>query len=217
MDPIHRHLSRSLSVRIAITEDTARPALRELRARLATRAIAEAMGRPLRDLVSDHFCGLPANKQGFPSIGFWQDASEATRFELGDDGVTIVTDKIGVRQRYFGGLIAAGVGTSSATGQPTGYLTIAAVPEAYGKRAAELGELKFVRFGRGSEAHCALVRVAPKVAARKGGAPTDKAIAQTVIYWLRQSVWQEGNPAVLPGDEEFADTIVQVLDQLLQA
>lgn len=196
-------------------EDTARPALRELRGRLAARAMAEAMGEPLLNLISGHFCALPANKRGFPSTAFWFDAALNTRLELTDDGVTIVTDKIGVRQRYFGGLIAAGVGTSSATGQPTNYLTIAAVPEAYGKRAAELGELKFVRFGRGSEAHCALVRVDPKVAGRKGGAPTDRVIGQAVIYWLKQRVWQEANPFVIPRDEEFADTIGHVFDQLL--
>jgi len=79
------------------------------------------------------------NKQGWPTTGFYKAvADKGVKGAQTDDGFNILIDhpqKPGaMRQRFYGGTIKAGSGTSWVTGAPTRYLTIPARAEAYGYR-----------------------------------------------------------------------------------
>lgn len=202
----------SIALQLSIVRDTASPALKQLEGKVTPRRIGAAIGPAVKNLITANYLTLGKNKQGFPSTGFWANATRATRLELQPDGPLVITDWQGVRQRYFGGTIRAGQGTSSATGQPTKYITIAAIGEAYGKTAGMISDLKFVRFGRGADAPAALVRVSEN---KSGEKPSDKQVTMTVFYWLKREVTQPANPDVLPSEAELNAAIDKSLNALI--
>ena len=202
-----------ITIDISKTLDTASPAIQALLARMTPRKIAERLAAPMVLLVKSNFESLPENKHGFPTSGFWKDCSRATGSRIDADGLVVYCNKIGVRQRYFGGTIKAGSEISSFTGQPTKYLVIPANGEAYHHSPARFDRLKFVQFGRGQDAPRALVQVplrGPRKPEKCGG-PALQPEAQIVLYWLKKQVTQQPNPSVLPSDAEFQATAEKAL------
>jgi hypothetical protein len=201
-----------------VVSDTMTPGVEDLVRRQSPGRVSAAIAPAAAQCIKDNYQRQPPNKQGFPSTGFWADAVRATRWEILPDGVMVITDKIGVRQRYFGGVISAGKGISSKTGQPTKYIIAsAASPESYGKLPSEISGLKFVRFGRGQDAPAALValratatEIAPKKKG-KGFAPSAEQIGMVVLFWLKRSVNQKPNPDVLPTSEQMGQALGDAL------
>lgn len=166
----------------------------------------------------DHLQRLPNNKQGWKSTKFWEKAGRSIKYEPNADGFTLVADKIGLRQRLYGGVISA---------KKKKYLTIPAIEEAYGKTAREFHDLKFSITPRGP----ALVRREQtridwkeykrekKRFAKKGGVLQMNLFAKTsagdVVYWLRKRVTQKGNPNVLPQRQEIVDAIRKTVSKIV--
>ncbi|MDB6064943.1 MAG: hypothetical protein JWR26_1151 [Pedosphaera sp.] len=175
--------------------DRATPAVKRIEAGLKSGAIQREIGGSVVKLVRDHFHSLPPNKYHFPTTRFWQRAADATNYEAIPDGVRIRVNQVGVRQRFFGGPIDPKHGR---------YLTIPAIAETYGCSAADFSNLIVVRAASTDDSlvrsHLAL---APASVAKNAAGLVDPA---NVYFWLVAHVWQEGNPEVLPEDQEIIDT-----------
>lgn len=83
------------------------------------------------------------------------------------------------------------------TARKSKYLTIPNTRYAYGRRAREIGGLRFVKFRNGTTA---LVRDTV------GGGPlsTTTRRSAVVVYWLKKSVLLKKDRTLLPPDQEFA-------------
>jgi len=96
----------------------------------------EEIGRDTVKLIRDNFNSLRPNERGFPTTHFWHRAAEATQYEAGQDAVRISVNQIGVSSVFW-------AATSILYAQK--FLTIPAIAETYGHRAADFGNLKIVR------------------------------------------------------------------------
>lgn len=193
--------------------DQATPEIKRFASKFSRDVLDARIGDACVDLMQQNYAALPSNKSGFPTTQFWQGAAESTSWNSTDTGVTMVTTQIGARLQYLGGDIKPGKGSSDVTGQPTKYLTIAATAESYGHQASEFEGLKFIKFGRASDAPAALVRVTDKPLkghfkmGRHIGPTRDNRVALDVLYWLVTSATVPANPAVLPTSDQFFGVI----------
>ena len=178
-----------MAITVEIT-DQARPALKRLEVGLSSAEFRGEIGKSVANRVRSHLAGLPPNRQGFPTTGFWQRAAAATKSEVLPDGVSVSIDQVGVRQRYFGGPIDPVRGK---------YLTIPALAEAYGHAATEFSDLKFFRAVAGGSGY-STPALAP---ADTTPGPRGFVDADSVYYWLVRHVDQEPDPDVLPDDDEL--------------
>ena len=96
----------SVATRITITKDSATPAVDALLAKCTTKRLGVIVGPALTRLTQDHLRANGQNKKGWPTTHFWADAARATSWQLAGDYVFITVNKIGVRQRYYGGTIS---------------------------------------------------------------------------------------------------------------
>lgn len=189
---------------LAIKADLSGPLdklLKELDQKADMVPLRKRMAVDVLNLFQDHYRTLPPNRQ-FPgrTTHFWADAARSTSFSLQDDGFTITTNKQGVLQRYLGGTI-----------KPTGgrkYLTIPAREEAYGKLASDFNNLRFAITEAGPalvEADATRIKIGNK---KKDGTRTVKDMGETggaVMFWLRRSVTQRGNKAIIPSDAQITE------------
>jgi hypothetical protein len=118
----------SLYITARISRDTLTPRVAELLDKLSPAQMAAAARRPLEILMRTHLEANGSNKKGWPTTGFWRQASDATRATAQPDGVLIEVKKQGVRQRLYGGPILPKTRRA---------LTIPISPEAHGKRASD--------------------------------------------------------------------------------
>lgn len=120
-----------MSVAVTVVlKDTATPELkRKLSAcdpqRVATR-VAPILARHWRD----HLKGLPRNKGGYPSTGFWEDAARRCIGIAENGNVRLSNDKLGLRKRLYGGPVRA-VNHNN--------VTIPICAEAYGTTVSDWG------------------------------------------------------------------------------
>ena len=121
----------SVEVKINITLDSATPALQRKLAAVQPHAIATRIAPPLAAHWRNHLAGLPRNKKGYPSTGFWEEAARSVTGIALDDGALLSCSKLGVRQRLHGGTISAVHGNN---------LTIPICAEAYGTTVADWGQ-----------------------------------------------------------------------------
>ena len=120
----------SVELQITVTRDTASPSLRRLMEAVEPHRIATRIAPPLARHWRDHLAGLPRNKRGYPSTGFWEDAARRVTGVALDSACVLSCDKLGIRQRLRGGPITAVKGE---------YLTIPVCAEAYGATVADWG------------------------------------------------------------------------------
>lgn len=191
----------SLEVSVQVTKDTAGPRLRRLASQLTPRKLGAIVGPPLAEYWRDHLASLPRNKHGYPSTGFWEAAARSVSTFNTDEGAVLRCSKLGVRQRYHGGTISAKSGK---------YLTIPICADAYGKTAAEFNdELVPVRLadgrwflaqwnGDGDKPKAVVFRGSGGGAADLGR--TERKGDLKFMFRLVESVEQEGDPDVVPGD-----------------
>jgi hypothetical protein len=164
--------------------------------------VALAAGRGAANLVRscllDDDVNCP-NQLGGARTHFYASAADSiSEPQLTGGAVSFTITKVGLAQRRFGGVIHAGVGTSSTTGQPTKYLAIPAHPIAYGHRPGAFSNLRFIprRNGR-----------AMLVLPLQTAASTSRNNANNlVMYWLVPSVKQKPDPSLLPTDAELQET-----------
>jgi hypothetical protein len=119
-----------IATTITITEDTATPALLEKLRKCDPHIVATRIAPPIARHWRDHLASLPHNRNGYPSTGFWEAAARSvTGIALGD-AAKISADKLGLRQRLYGGTITASKAAN---------ITIPICAEAYGTTVADWG------------------------------------------------------------------------------
>jgi len=149
------------------------------------------MGRAMQSVIKSHFSDIAqdeahhktARALGATPTGVYEEAARNTEDPVvEDDGVTVTIRQVAIAQRFYGGLIA-----------PISrmFLTIPARAEAYGHRASEFDNLRFILFPSGAGA--LIDRDAPR------GTP----ISESVYFWLVKHANQEPDETVLPADEDI--------------
>ncbi len=153
-------------------------------------------------LFKDHIGKLPPNKLG-KSTGFWADSVRSTVATATDNGCVISINKLGFRQRYYGGEIKPVNGK---------YLAIPARSEFYGARPREFTNLRFLLFKSGTAALVINEGGAEKItglnSSRSAGGQKS---AGTVAFWLVKSVNQTGNPNIIPSDAAITQTALDAI------
>ena len=92
--------------------------------------VATRITPPLSTYFRNHLRSLPKNRNGYPSTFFWESAARSvTGVAVGGDAV-ISASKLGLRQRLYGGTIAA---------RNVKNITIPICAEAYGTTVADWG------------------------------------------------------------------------------
>ena len=165
-----------------------------------------AVGRSLANLQSAHFFKLEAerpNQGGFPRSHFWSAAGKGTHYQTTPDGADIVTSKLGVLQRRYGGTIKPKNGKR--------YLTIPACAEAYNHRAGEFSNLTYGRalYKDGSLRPALVEAQATQLKKKRGGGYNPGvALGGQVYFWLVRSVTQDPDPSVFPTRDEVRTAAV---------
>lgn len=170
-----------------------------------------------RNLTRTHLARLDKsrpNRLGGNRTHFWEGAANATTATVTPEGVVITIAKQGMRQRFSGGTIRAGVNISRVTGKPIVYLAIPARAEAHGKRPGEFGSaLEFAITDQGP----ALVRKRDEFKEvgkrRKDGTKKQKQVAGEgeVVFWLRKRVTQRPDSTVIPDAAAYGTAIASDL------
>jgi hypothetical protein len=169
--------------------------------------VAMVAGRAIANLIRNHLFKLDAeraNSLGGKRSHFYADAARSVSNPIQvDESAVIDIAKQGLAQRYFGGTIKAGQGTSSATGGPTKYLAIPARSEAYGRVPGEFTDLSFVPTARGGM----LVQNLQTPISVGRGKTSKVKYADTkgglVMFWLVTEVTQAPDPTVLPTETQM--------------
>lgn len=191
--------------------DLATGAIQKLQQKVSSPETNAAIGAGAVALFQRHFLDLPPNQQGFPSSGLYAKFARSTNFRLETGGVMISVNHVAARQRYFGGLI-----------KPTGgrqFLTIAALPQTYGKRA---GDFNSLRFGFAYDAKRGVMRPAlvegraSEVSfgsRRKDGSrkvnPTASRTGLVPFFWLIRQADQKGDRGIIPSEADIKATALQ--------
>ena len=173
------------------------------------------------NLVRDHLFALDAerpNQLGGPRTHFYANAAKSvTTPEPDGPDATFTITQIGLAQRWLGGEIKPGGGTSSVTGNPTKYLAIPARAEAYGKTPGEFNDLEFRKTATGGllvESLQTGVSIGRRT--RHGRTVTrGNEAGGLVMFWLVTSVNQKPDPTVLPTEQEMGDEAARHMESHL--
>jgi len=167
-------------------------------------------GRAAANYVRDYLFDLDAeraNRMGGERTHFYSRAAKSLTEPKPDDvGVSFLITQTGFAQRLYGGVITAGKGVSSRTGELTKYLALAATSEAYGKTPGEFDDLEFRPTRNGGMLVQALQTQIVRGKKQKDGSRDFSTIAAggLVMFWLVPEVTQEADPTVLPSNETIA-------------
>lgn len=190
-------------------KDRSTPALKRKIDACAPQRLNAFIGPRVVKLTQNHFLHLPHNKKGWKSTNFWADAARSTHWQTFPEGVMLSVSKIGVRQRYHGGIIRP-VNAKA--------LTIPIDEHAYGKTAADFGDqLILVR----TKDHGAFLALMPPKnhsgrAKKKEGLATHTGPLATAtpkdrllfLFKLCASIEQDADADVLPTDQEYLDEAI---------
>jgi hypothetical protein len=202
----------SVALQINTYDRGATAQVRELERELSPAKLQATYGPRCKELTRDHLAALPDNKRGWPSTGFWEAAARATRWEPHGNFIKIIVDKIGVRQRYYGGHIAP---------VKAGALTIPISPLSYGKTAKDFPGSFVLRTKKG--AYIVMygnqgprpVGQSPKTKGKRGRGPQRATLI--FLFKLSLGVDQAPNPNVLPTPAEYRATIFEAARERLAA
>lgn len=199
--------------------DGATPTLHRLALAMQPRELGNAAAPAVRNLFQAHFRLLNserANKLGGKRTNFYAAAARSTNTRVDNDGVVVSVNHLGIRQRFYGGPI-----------RPTGgrqFLTLPAVPDAYGKRAREYNDLEF---GFAYDSHTGRMRPAlvetHKSSIRFGRRRQDGSRSVSAkeraggraVFWLVRKVVQAPDRSVIPSDEEIRESAFSGINRFL--
>jgi hypothetical protein len=165
----------------ATIRDLATPAIEARIDALGLPRLQARVGPACADLVQRHWAALPPNKRGWRSTGCNEQAADSVRWNPTAEGVVIPTNKVGARQRRFGGHIG-----------PVNkrLLAFPAHEDAAGKTPSQVPGLSF-SFIHGPKTVGSLVLKSPQ---------QKRAV---VMFWLSEGLDQPPHPEVLPTKEEL--------------
>lgn len=184
--------SLGLSVRVTRSGDTR--ALAQLQATLEPAQRNRLAGAAAEVEFRKNFFGLNgtrANALGGTRTRFYQRAAGATTSAAVAEGAVITVAQQGIRQRYLGGEIKPGPGKQ--------WITLPAIAQAYGQRAGRFNDLRFVLVRKGGNALAMLVR--------GGGVGPSGPVRPQVVFWLKKSVTQRPDSAVIPRPDVLRSAI----------
>lgn len=196
---------------VTITLDEATPLLERVKTAAQARGLALVAARAVGSLVKEHLYGLDAKRHRF-GRHFYRQAADSVTAGAAPEGAAVSITQQGFRQRLFGGAIYPGNGKK--------FLTIPAVPEAFGTRAGEWTGLKVSRAydPRTGALRWALVRVlSASVSGRAKKGKLNRAIAKNlgigdVVFWLVRDVGQRADPTVLPTAADMSARGVKAIE-----
>lgn len=175
--------------------DSATRAIQRLVGKLAPQRLSAAVGPDVQQLVKDNFDDLGTNKRGRPSTGFYAQAKRETQWQQAADGTRVSVNKIGIRQRRYGGRIYG-----------SNFLTIPMSREAYGHQASEFPGTFVLRTMKGAY-----------IVQRQGSSHGSRLGARlNFLFKLEASVDQAPDPNVLPANKEIGRTARKALLGLIQ-
>lgn len=167
------------------------------------------------DLTRDHLFALNARS---PRSNFYSRAAKSVHTPKPEGrGASFTITQIGLAQRWFGGPIVAGRGTSSATGGPTKYLAIG-TDEADGKTPKEISmemDVAFVPRGNGRAMLVQGLRTTATRGAHKGQEIITPVPGGRVLFWLVPAVDQKPDESVMPGNLALAGAARDAMDTYL--
>ena len=208
-----------VSISVEITKDTATPALRRMREGLSAENLIPRFGRAVNNEVRDNFDYLEStrpNQMGGQRTHYYGQARQKTSFTTEGNSAIVHIRQVGMRLRYYGGTVSAGVNPSATGGGVTQYLTIPATPEAYGHRAADFDDLEVLRnasgpyaLGRRLSGFMAGGKRARSIARAFG--TRESAVHKTeILFWLKKQVTIHGDETMLPTSEDMKAAIRDV-------
>ena len=171
------------------------------------------LGRAAVNTFRDHFFELNrqrANQLGGRRTNFYAQAARSTHFETSGDAITIATNQVGIRLRRYGGTVRP---------KNSNWLTIPIRSEAYGKRAREFNDLRFV-FANPQTAY--LVKAErTEVSFRKSKRGKTKVvrgkeIGGEALYVLKKSVTQRPDASVFPTEAKLNRSLVEAANEYLR-
>jgi hypothetical protein len=204
-----------LTVNVVVVKDTATPALRSLRRGLEPEHLIPRFGRAVMNEVRDNFQYLEStrpNQLGGPRTHYYSQARRNTHLTIDGDTATIGVAQVGIRMRYFGGVIRAGANPSCIGGGSTKYLTIPATAEAYGKRACDFDDLQVLstRSGPYALARVTTGTLASRKAlgmARAFGVNSSAIHKTEILFWLKKQVTIPEDHTMLPSSDDVTAAI----------
>src|ERR1017187_2499947 len=168
-----------LAPHISIVSDNATPELARLMSSVQPLRLARVCAKPMETFTRIHLAANGENKKGWPSTGFWEDASRHTDATASESGVVIEVKKGGARQRLFGGTIVPDEKEA---------LTIPISPNAYGHTAKEFPGLFLLKTKKGAYLVRQLhqfshktPRLVQRVKGEKRGGLTDRKLGRGVF------------------------------------
>lgn len=200
-------MSASLSINI---RDNATPALEAKLAQLDPQRLRPILAPGLTVFVQRHLLGNGPNKRGWPTTHFWADAARGTSWTGSQgDGFVITINKVGVRQRYYGGTI---------TPVKAKALAIPISPVSYGHVPADFPGLFLISLlqgaylvQRGQE-----VSAAGNIVSRRGAGGNQKSRMKAelnFLFVLKGGVEQDPDPSVIPNNDELAEVGMSLLEE----
>jgi len=191
----------STAYKVSVT-DNATPAIDAKLAQCSPARLRAIVGPACAKHVRTHLLGNGTNKRGWPSTHFWPDAARSTSWfaNASDSTVIISINKIGVRQRYYGGTI---------TPVKAKALAIPISPVSYGHVPADFPGLFLLRTKKGAylcQGGSSEKNTRGRVRGQKlagGNKSRRQTAALTFLFKLVGSVTQTGDQSVVPSADEL--------------
>ena len=201
----------SLTLHITVT-DNATPALEAKLAQVQPGRLANILGPGLTVYVQDHLRGNGTNKRGWPTTNFWADAARGTSWSAADGGLVISINKIGVRQRYYGGPIAPVKAKA---------LAIPISPVSYGHLPSDFPGLFLIKTATGAylvQRNEAVSEKTGRTVGKTGtGGNAGRRIKSnlTFLFMLSAGVNQAPDETVIPSEDDLGSVGMTLLDRAL--
>lgn len=196
-------------------------ALRELQekaARLGQSAeAAKVGGQAVSIVIQNHFYELSRRRHRMSNkFDFYAQAAKSVAVSSTSNGSVVTITKLGLAQRWLGGTIRAGAGTSSATGTLTKYLAIPARTEAEGKPPSAFDDLVFVPRRNGKAMLVEALQTKVSISGKKRRTiKRGSEVGSLVMYWLVPEVTQAPDPSVMPTEDEMTHAATEAMGNYL--
>lgn len=197
-------------------EDFATPAIEAKMAKCSPRRLGAIIGQTLAQFWRNRLKTFGPNKRGWPSTGFWERAARSVTHQPTNDGVLLVANHQGLRQRWHGGRIAPVRAKA---------LTIPISPVSYGKTAADFPGLFLLKTPKGAylvqrdadaKGKETKKRYGHRSAFMGGNVTRRQRAGVNFLFKLAFSVDQAGNPAVVPSPEEFSEIAMARIEEAVK-
>ncbi|MEI8289803.1 MAG: hypothetical protein WCH99_10045 [Verrucomicrobiota bacterium] len=203
----------SLAFKVDVT-DHATPAIEAKLAQCSPARLRAIVGPACARHVRSHLLGNGTNKRGWPSTHFWADAARSTSWfaNAGDQLVIISVNKIGVRQRYYGGRIAPVKAKA---------LAIPISPVSYGHVPSDFTGLFLLKTKKGAYLCDRGEQVSEKtgrLGRRQVGGNKSRQLKSNLVFLfkLAGSVTQAADPSVVPSADELMQVAMSRIEEAVQ-